>query len=98
MKRRTDAIVKDRGSEFHARVRVQCAQSALVKLREARDDLVAGACPAAADYVRRAIKSAEGALRHAERLEREQYYEQRRIEDRCGRESIVMASGQVVRA
>lgn len=96
--RRRATTIAPRGSDWHARVKVQCAQSALVKLREARDDLVAGACPAAADYVRRAIKSAEGALRHAHGLESRQYYTNRRIEDAAERESVVMASGRVVRA
>lgn len=40
---------------------------ALVYLRRARNDLRAAGCPKAAAAVRRAVKSTEGALRHAQR-------------------------------
>lgn len=39
---------------------------AIEHLKSARDLLTDCGAPAAADYVRRALKSAEGALRHAE--------------------------------
>lgn len=41
--------------------------AALSKLREARELLAEADSPRATDYVRRALKSAEGALRHAGR-------------------------------
>lgn len=44
------------------------ARDAAKYLRLARACLIDGGCPAAADYVRRALKSAEGAERHAIRL------------------------------
>lgn len=44
--------------------------AALNRLRDARSDLIEAGATSAAAYVRRALKSAEGALRHAERRER----------------------------
>lgn len=44
------------------------ARDAAKYLRLARACLVDGGCESAADYVRRALKSAEGAERHATRL------------------------------
>lgn len=46
---------------------ILCVQMALRRLREARDDLKAANCPAATEAVRHALKSTEGALRHASR-------------------------------
>lgn len=43
------------------------ARNAVSKLREARDFLVLAGAGRAADKVRAALKSAEGAVRHAER-------------------------------
>ena len=45
-----------------------CLTAALRHLRQARDLLTAANAPRAADRVRGALKSAEGALRHAERV------------------------------
>jgi hypothetical protein len=42
-------------------------EQALAHLKAARDLLVRAEAPRAADYVRRAMKSTEGALRHAGR-------------------------------
>lgn len=42
--------------------------TALLSMRAARDALRICGCKNAADYVARALKSAEGALRHAQRL------------------------------
>lgn len=44
---------------------------ALRQLREARDKLRISGAAQAADYAGRAIKSAEGAMRHAERRQRD---------------------------
>lgn len=43
----------------------------IVVLREVRDALIEAGAEKSADYVRRAIKSAEGARRHAERCRNE---------------------------
>jgi hypothetical protein len=42
--------------------------AALLALRTARDALAAAGATRAADYTRRALKSAEGAKRHAENM------------------------------
>jgi hypothetical protein len=59
----------------HIPQRAADIQAALCHLRLARDILATAHAPRSADYVRRALKSAEGALRHAElepfRLERQ---------------------------
>lgn len=67
-RKRTTPIVPDQLSPWHAKIRHTCAVDALIRLREARDSLTAGACHQAAKYVRRAMKSVEGAIRHAEGL------------------------------
>jgi hypothetical protein len=43
-------------------------ERALEKLRQARDMLKANGAPRAADKVRRAMKSTEGAIRHADHM------------------------------
>jgi hypothetical protein len=52
--------------------RVSVVKAAIVDLRRIRTDLRKVGAGMAADYVQRALKSVEGALRHAERLESEE--------------------------
>lgn len=49
----------------YSKADVQAIETALTKLRVARGLLHLGHAPRAAEYVARALKSAEGALRHA---------------------------------
>jgi predicted Zn-dependent protease len=51
--------------------RVAVVKAAIIDLRRIRTDLRKVGAGMAADYVQRALKSVEGALRHAERLESE---------------------------
>lgn len=55
------AAVTGRRAIGHAKTAIEC-------LRTARDNLRKIGSKNAADYVARAMKSAEGALRHAERI------------------------------
>lgn len=55
-------------AEVEARARLAAATAAITHLRHARRELRAVGASQAADYVSRAIKSAEGAARHAQRL------------------------------
>lgn len=48
--------------------RLRHAKVAVAMLKEARDTLRAADCNSAAAYAQRALKSAEGAVRHAQRL------------------------------
>lgn len=43
-------------------------RTAIARLKDARDGLRGAGCKNAADYVARALKSAEGAERHAQRM------------------------------
>jgi hypothetical protein len=52
--------------------RVAVVKAAITDLRRIRTDLRKVGAGMAADYVQRALKSVEGALRHAERLESEE--------------------------
>jgi hypothetical protein len=52
--------------------RVSVVKAAITDLRRIRTDLRKVGAGMAADYVQRALKSVEGALRHAERLESEE--------------------------
>lgn len=53
---------------MNAKDRLNHAKVAVELLKEARDTLSAAHCDHAANYVRAALKSAEGAVRHATRL------------------------------
>jgi hypothetical protein len=48
--------------------RLQLARLATAHLKQARDELRKAEANKAADYVQRALKSAEGAVRHAQRM------------------------------
>lgn len=47
--------------------------NAICDLKTARERLRKAGCKNAADYVQRALKSAEGALRHAQRMDMQEY-------------------------
>lgn len=51
--------------------RLRTVEAAIADLRRIRAELRHVGASAAADYVQRAIKSAEGARRHAQRLDNE---------------------------
>ncbi len=51
-----------------AEARHDAALIAAAKIKSARDDLRKVGCKSAADYAQKALKSAEGAVRHAQRL------------------------------
>lgn len=55
-------------TETEARARLSACTAAITKLRHARRVLREVGASQAADYIGRAIKSAEGAARHAQRL------------------------------
>lgn len=61
--------------------RTAAVESALQHLRDAREDLKDAGSTRAVDRVRAAIRSAEGARRHADRMDRNELIEARRNTD-----------------
>jgi hypothetical protein len=63
---------------------------AIANLKAARDTLRTCGCKNAADYVARAMKSAEGAHRHALRMQMQAYHAARHEEDQLDVERVLV--------
>jgi hypothetical protein len=78
-----------RKAEIAPELQTEQIKIALRDIRNGRDLLRRCGSKAAADYVSRALKSVEGALRHSERMDVERYYSERRnLENYADRELI----------
>jgi hypothetical protein len=73
---------------------VRTIKLALSQLQGARDSLKYAEATVAVKAVRRALKSAEGALRHAEGVQMREYLESRRLAESRDRELVVVVKAE----